>query len=119
MPRLMTANVLAGLGAIEAIVMVTAAGLAQPLKIGMTLSLSGVGASSGQFQLNGAKLAVNEVNGSNKVLGRALTLVIEDDQTTNPGIVLAFSKLAGDPEIPAFLGEIRSTQTHAMAPDVL
>ena len=45
--------------------------------------------------------------------------MVEDDQSTNPGAVLAFSKLAGDAEIPAFLGPIRSTQIHAMAPDVL
>ena len=44
---------------------------------------------------------------------------IEDDQTTNPGIVLAFSKLAAQSDIVAFLGSIRSTQVHAMAPDVL
>ena len=45
--------------------------------------------------------------------------IIEDDQTTNPGIVLAFSKLAAQEDIVAFLGSIRSTQVHAMAPDVL
>ena len=89
------------------------------IKIGMTVSISGAGASSGQFQYNGAKLAVDEVNASGGVLGRPISLVVQDDQTTNPGIVLAFSKLAGDPEIPAFLGEIRSTQIHAIAPDVL
>ncbi|HEY2256084.1 MAG TPA: ABC transporter substrate-binding protein, partial [Variovorax sp.] len=41
------------------------------------------------------------------------------DQTTNPGVVLAFSKLASQPDMVAFLGSIRSTQVHAMAPDVL
>ena len=46
-------------------------------------------------------------------------LVTEDDQTTNPGAVLAFSKLAAQPDIVAFLGSIRSTQNHAMAPDIL
>ena len=71
------------------------------------------------MQSNGAKLAVAEVNKAGGVLGRPIELVIEDDQTTNPGAVLAFSKLAGDPDIPAFLGPIRSTQVHAIAPDVL
>jgi branched-chain amino acid transport system substrate-binding protein len=33
--------------------------------------------------------------------------------------VLAFSKLAAQPDIVGFLGSIRSTQVHAMAPDVL
>jgi branched-chain amino acid transport system substrate-binding protein len=81
--------------------------------------LTGPGAESGRFQINGAKLAVDEVNKAGGVLGRPLELVIEDDQTTNPGAVLAFSKLAGDKDIPAFIGSIRSTQLHAMAPDIL
>jgi branched-chain amino acid transport system substrate-binding protein len=33
--------------------------------------------------------------------------------------VLAFSKLAAQPDIVGFLGSIRSTQVHAMAPDVI
>jgi branched-chain amino acid transport system substrate-binding protein len=33
--------------------------------------------------------------------------------------VLAFSKLAGNADFPAFIGPIRSTQIHAMEPDVL
>ena len=53
------------------------------------------------------------------MLGKQIELIIEDDQTTNPGIVLAFSKLAAQSDIVAFLGSIRSTQVHAMAPDVL
>ena len=92
---------------------------ADAIKIGMVTALTGPGAFSGQLQSNGAKLAVAEVNKAGGVLGRPIELVIEDDQTTNPGAVLAFSKLAGDSDIPAFLGPIRSTQTHAIAPDVL
>jgi branched-chain amino acid transport system substrate-binding protein len=92
---------------------------ADALKIGMVTPLTGPGAFSGQLQSNGAKLAVAEVNKAGGVLGRPVELVIEDDQTTNPGAVLAFSKLAGDADIPAFLGPIRSTQVHAIAPDVL
>jgi branched-chain amino acid transport system substrate-binding protein len=92
---------------------------ADAIKIGMVTPLTGPGAFSGQLQSNGAKLAVAEVNKAGGVLGRPVELVIEDDQTTNPGAVLAFSKLAGDSDIPAFLGPIRSTQVHAIAPDVL
>ena len=67
----------------------------------------------------GAKLALDAVNKAGGVSASRLELVIEDDQTTNPGIVLAFSKLAAQPDIVGFLGSIRSTQVHAMAPDVL
>ena len=37
---------------------------------------------------------------------------------TNPGSVLAFSKLAGDKDVSAFIGPVHSTQIHAMAPDI-
>jgi branched-chain amino acid transport system substrate-binding protein len=92
---------------------------ADPIKIGMVAPLTGPGAESGRFQTQGAKLAVVEINKAGGVLGRPLELVIEDDQTTNPGVILAFSKLAGNADIAAFLGPIRSTQVHAMAPDAL
>jgi len=101
------------------VLMVGAAEAADPIKIGMVAPLSGPGAESGRFQTQGAKLAAEEINKAGGVLGRPLELVIEDDQTTNPGVVLAFSKLAGDATIPAFIGPIRSTQIHAMAPDAL
>jgi branched-chain amino acid transport system substrate-binding protein len=92
---------------------------ADTIKIGQVAPLTGPGAESGRYQTLGAKLAAEEINKAGGVLGRQLELVIEDDQTTNPGVVLAFSKLASNSELVAFLGEIRSTQVHAMAPDVL
>jgi branched-chain amino acid transport system substrate-binding protein len=89
------------------------------IKFGMVLPVTGSAAEQGKFALNGAKLAMEAVNKAGGVLGKQLELVTEDDQTTNPGVVLAFSKLAAQSDIVAFLGSIRSTQVHAMAPDVL
>ncbi|HTT13230.1 MAG TPA: ABC transporter substrate-binding protein [Burkholderiaceae bacterium] len=96
-----------------------AAHAADTIKIGMVTPITGPAAESGRFQMNGAKLALEQINKAGGILGRQVELVIEDDQTTNPGAVLAFSKLAGDASIPAFIGSIRSTQVHAMAPDIL
>jgi branched-chain amino acid transport system substrate-binding protein len=89
------------------------------LKIGMCAPVTGPAAESGGYAIKGAKLALEAVNKAGGVLGKQLELIVEDDQTTNPGIVLAFSKLASQPDIIGFLGSIRSTQVHAMAPDVL
>jgi branched-chain amino acid transport system substrate-binding protein len=97
----------------------SAAQAADPIRIGMVAPLTGQAAESGVFQTQGAKLAVEEINKGGGVLGRPLELVIEDDQTTNPGVVLAFSKLAGNADFVGFIGSIRSTQLHAMAPDAL
>jgi branched-chain amino acid transport system substrate-binding protein len=89
------------------------------IRIGMCVPVTGPAAEQGLWAQNGAKLALAAVNKAGGVLGKQAELVIEDDQTTNPGIVLAFSKLAAQPDIVGFLGSIRSTQVHAMAPDVL
>lgn len=91
---------------------------ADTLKIGCTFPSTGPAAEAGKLQLNGAKIALDMVN-EKGVLGRKMELVIEDDQTTNPGAVLAFSRLSSQADIPAFIGSIRSTQVDAMGPDVL
>jgi branched-chain amino acid transport system substrate-binding protein len=106
--------VLAGL----MVVLTCLASSAEPLKIGVVASLTGPAALGGLYTIEGAKLAAEEVNKTGGVLGRPIELVIEDTQTTNPGVVLAFSKLAGDKDIPAFIGPIFSTQIHAIAPDI-
>jgi branched-chain amino acid transport system substrate-binding protein len=92
---------------------------AATIKIGMCAPVTGPAAESGGYAIKGAKLALEAVNKAGGILGKQAELIVEDDQTTNPGIVLAFSKLAAEPDIVAFLGSIRSTQVHAMAPDVL
>ena len=100
-------------------VITTAKAQASTIKIGMCVPVTGPAAEQGLWAQNGAELALAAVNKAGGVLGKQVELVIEDDQTTNPGIVLAFSKLAAQSDIVAFLGSVRSTQVHAMAPDVL
>ena len=75
---------------------------AETLKIGMVLPVTGPAAAVGGYALAGAKIALDRVNKSGGVLGKQLELITEDDQTSNPGAVLAFSKLAAQPEIVAF-----------------
>jgi ABC-type branched-subunit amino acid transport system substrate-binding protein len=89
------------------------------IKIGMVLPVTGTSADIGRYALTGAKIALDRVNKSGGVLGKQVELVTEDDQTTNPGVVLAFSKLAAQPDIAAFLGPVRSTANHAIATDIL
>ena len=78
-----------------------ALGQSNTLKIGMILPVTGPGADSGKYSLTGAKIALDRVNKAGGVLSRQVELVTEDDQTTNPGAVLAFSKLAAQPDIVA------------------
>ena len=107
-------------------VLASAATLAMPwvaraagtIKIGISSPVTGAAAESGGFQLIGARLAVEEVNVKG-VLGKQVELIVEDDQTTNPGAVLAFSRMSADADMVAFVGSIRSTQVNAVAPDIM
>ncbi|MGB9117350.1 ABC transporter substrate-binding protein [Bradyrhizobium sp.] len=101
-----------------AISLPTAINAADPIKIGMVAPLTGPIADAGRYGVQGAKLALEEVNKAGGVLGRQLELVIEDDQSLNPSTVLAFSKLTDDKDIVAFLGPTRSTQIQSIAPSV-
>jgi branched-chain amino acid transport system substrate-binding protein len=111
------AGIVAGIAAPYVIGAARAQG--ETIKIGMCTPVTGPAAESGGYAVKGAKLALEAVNKAGGILGKQAELIIEDDQTTNPGIVLAFSKLAAQSDIVGFLGSIRSTQVHAMAPDVL
>ena len=90
----------------------------QPIKIGQIIPITGEAAESGKYHKQGAEIAIDKINASGGVKGRKLTVVLEDDQTTNPGGVAALQKLLEDKEIPVILTSIRSTQVQAMLPTV-
>ena len=108
---------IASAAAVSTFAIVGRARAADTIKIGVCSPLTGPAAEVGRVQLNSLKLSTQEVNAAGGILGKQVELVIEDDQTTNPGIVLAFSRLASNSDIVAFIGSIRSTQVNAMAPD--
>ena len=89
-----------------------------PIRIGLNTSITGTGAESGQYEANGVKLAVEEINKAGGVLGRPFETVVEDNQTSNSGAVSAFTKLASRGDITAIVGPIRSTQINAMMPNI-
>ncbi len=91
---------------------------ADPIRIGVVNEITGAQAEAGQFTVNGIKLALEEINKTGGVLGRPLELRIEDNASTNPGTVLAFSKLASEGGIAAIIGPIRSTQIQAASPSI-
>jgi len=115
--RNFTTAVLAGIAAPAYLRQASAQGAT--IKIGMVVPITGPAAESGKYAMTGAKIAMEQLNKAGGVLGKQVELIFEDDQTTNPGAVLAFSKLSSQPDMVAFLGSIRSTQMHAMAPDML
>jgi branched-chain amino acid transport system substrate-binding protein len=96
----------------------TSALAADPIKIGVVNMLTGPLAEAGSFQVNGLQLALEEINKAGGILGRPVELQTEDNASTNPGTVLAFSKLFTDPAIKAIVGPIASTQIQAASPAI-
>lgn len=63
----------------------------KPLRIGLIGPFTGPSADFGIPMLNGAKLAVDEINAAGGYLGRPLELVVKDD-TANPDVGLQHSQ---------------------------
>ena len=93
------------------------AGAADPIRIGVVDETTGPQAEAGVLTLRGAQLALEEINAAGGILGRTVELVVEDNQSTNPGTVLAYSKLV-DQKVVAVVGPLRSTQVQAASPTI-
>lgn len=91
---------------------------ADPIRIGVVNEITGPQAEGGRFTVNGIQLALDEINQAGGLLGRKVELRIEDNASTNPGTVLAFSKLLSDGQLAGIIGPIRSTQIQAVAPTI-
>lgn len=91
---------------------------AEPIKIGVVSTLTGPYAEWGTFQVNGLQLALDDIKKAGGILGRPVELRIEDNASTNPGTVFAFTKLFTDPEIKGIVGPIASTQIQAASPAI-
>ena len=91
---------------------------AEVIKIGVVNMLTGPLAEAGRFTVNGLTLAQEEINQAGGILGRKLELYTEDNASSNPGTVLAFSKLANDKDVVAIVGPIASTQIQAASPAI-
>jgi branched-chain amino acid transport system substrate-binding protein len=85
--------------------------------VGMYGSLTGDGASFGQSSVEGAQLAVEEINNAGGVLGgRKIRLLVEDDQSRPEEASSAVTKLITQDRVVAVLGEVASRRTLAAAP---
>ena len=100
------------------VILTTSAVAAEVMRIGLVNETTGPNAEAGVYTVNGARIATEEINKAGGILGKQVELVMEDNQSTNPGTVLAFSKLVGE-GVPAVIGPIRSTQTQAISPTIL
>ena len=95
---------------------VTLAG-SDTIKIGVVLPLSGGLELFGQQGIQGAKMAVAEINAAGGVLGgKKLELIIEDNKTDPKTAVEKTKKLILRDKVHALLGPITSANRDAMTP---
>jgi len=90
-----------------------------PIRIGIVYEATGANSEAGISQIKGVKLAVEEINQAGGILDRPLQIEIEDNQSTNPGSVIALSKLLEKGNITAVITTVRSSQILAMMPTLL
>jgi branched-chain amino acid transport system substrate-binding protein len=87
------------------------------IPVGMYGSLTGDGASFGQSSVEGAQLAVEEVNNAGGLLGgRKLRLLVEDDQSKPEEASNAVTKLITQNKVVAVIGEVASRRSLAAGP---
>ena len=87
---------------------------AQSIRIGAVYPLTGGVSYDGITKLNGAKLAVDEINAKGGVLGRQLELLSEDGACNPAQSVASAEKLITQSKVVALLGAICSSATGAM-----
>jgi branched-chain amino acid transport system substrate-binding protein len=90
---------------------------ADPIVFGLVDEVTGPQAEAGVLIAQGTKLAIDEINAAGCILGRPVELRIEDNASTNPTTVLAYTKLI-ESGVVAVIGPLRSTQVQAASPTI-
>ncbi|MFZ1055241.1 MAG: ABC transporter substrate-binding protein [Opitutaceae bacterium] len=83
----------------------------EPVRIGFFMSMTGRDASFGEASLDGARLAVDELNAAGGVLGREVVLLVEDDRSLAGESATAAKKLISRDHVVALVGECSSART--------
>jgi branched-chain amino acid transport system substrate-binding protein len=85
------------------------------LKVGINVPLTGFAASDGKSALDGAKLAVAQVNAGGGVAGQKVELVVYDDQASPKEAVPAVTKMLEKDKVVAAVSGSYSGSTRAAA----
>lgn len=104
-------------GILVAGILVAAPVLAQEtIDIGLIQPLTGSVAYNGKANVDGAKMALEEINASGGVLGKQLNLIVEDGQCAPANSVNAFEKLVQKDKVVTVIGAFCSSATAAIMP---
>ena len=86
-----------------------------PIRVGVSVGVSGQYAALGQNQVRGHQLCVKDVNAAGGVLGRKVELIVEDDKSLPKEAVRIYEKLLAQDKVDAVLGPYSSPITEAIA----
>lgn len=86
------------------------------LKIGVVMGLTGSESLWSEYNLNAAKLAVEEVNKEGGAGGRKLVLIVEDDKSDAKMGISALQKLTTIDGVDIVVGDVWSYTTNPMIP---
>ncbi len=81
------------------------------IRIGVNLELSGAVAQFGQRNLEGLRMAIDEINSKGGVLGKKLELVVYDNKSDKTEALNVATKLATKENVLAMLGPVTSGAT--------
>ncbi len=85
------------------------------IRIGAGLNITGPTASQGALFRNAIQLAEKQINAAGGINGKKLNVVIEDDQSNNPGALAALNKNLEQDNVLVEIGPVLSTQVQAIS----
>ncbi len=88
--------------------------LAQEIKIGFTYPATGASAAEGAYQIKALKLALKQINEKGGIKGKKINLLVQDNQSSNPGELAALNKSVEQDKVLAIVGPVKSTQIFAI-----
>ena len=89
------------------------------IRIGVTQPLTGAFAASGNYVVQGAKIAEDHINAAGGVLGRKIQLIIEDNKSNPTEAAATAEKLIAKDKVPVMMGAWSSTLTLAVMPKLM
>jgi ABC-type branched-subunit amino acid transport system substrate-binding protein len=95
-------------GVVASAMLASGAAVAQDVKIGAAVPLTGDLQAYGSTSANGVRLAVDEINAAGGVLGETLELAVGDTRTTPQAGVDAANKLASIENVAGIVGALSS-----------
>lgn len=92
---------------------------AETVKIGVNQPLTGAIAASGNYILEGAKIAADEINANGGINGKQIQLVVEDNKGNPTEAANVTEKLIVRDKVPVLMGAWGSTLTLASMPKLM